>query len=173
MAKRGRRVGEQRARRLREHAARQARDHADEDQLRRRCAELEATIATAPERSEELLDPTTQARLDSALVAFERRSQVELESSCAKLVTATTVADRHFAAAARIVASDLTSAELALDQAVARVRSGDRSRKHIVALARAIAAELDAVANVTTPEARARKERLRSLGHILLELAAD
>ena len=53
-----------------------------------------------------------------------------------------------------------------------RIRLGERSRKHIIALARAIAAELEAIADVTTAEARAREERLRSLGRILLEVAA-
>ena len=161
--KRGRRVGEHRKRRQQEYAKRRAAD----DLVRQRCAELDASVRAdqpVPEPSVQL-DAGLLARFDAAIASFERTLARPREIT----------SNGAFANAEHIVARDATAAETALHEAIERLRTRDASRNHVALLARVIADELGqvelAIRNEASSEHLARRDRLRQLGRLLLEIA--
>lgn len=152
--KRGRRVGEHRARRRRQQVAREATANANDDEVRQRCADLDATV-----RSEQVAPPDDEphVRLEASIAAFEQRTSAQLGAASERLRYGATFMDRFFATARRTADLRATAADCATQHVLEELRTGQLSRKQLAVLARVIAAQLGD-AEIAIQKARAACE---------------
>ncbi len=183
--KRGRRTDERRRLRQRRSAARQAITTL-EDEARARYAALEASVRASPV-PHPASDDALQRKLDAALARGEELVSALDAASITPVASAPGIG-QTFATMARTLDLRVADAERETRKLVARVREGEWSRTQLAVIARALSVALDRANRAIEKARRARDEdphawddvlreylilrdRLRELGHAVLEMA--